>query len=370
MKKRWIMAFLMAGVICLTACGKEETTAEQNTEQASKDTGEQIAGGETYKQVSYEDLTSTITSLGEYKGLEMERVVEEVTDEDVQKEIRSIQKEYAQAVTVERPAEMGDVTIIDFTGYVDGETSDALQGTEFSLELGSGQFVPGFEEQLVGASAGDTVEVNVTFPEDYYEDMAGKEARFDVYVQEVQGYELPDWGDAFIRENLEYDSEADMEASIRKELEDAAEEEADSNLEYELVLKVLDTSEFQIQDADVEAYIQEMLGEYQTYANMYGVELEEFLKTYLNMTEEQLRETYRETAVFRVKMTLAFHEIASMEKLEVSDEECMEKLESLAEEYGYEDTAAVEAVYSKDMIREQLLQEKAINLIRENAVIS
>lgn len=368
-----MMALLAAAVLSLTACGSKENNTEQNAEQTSEDAVEQESEGTaegTYKQVSYKDLTSTIISLGQYKGLEMERMVEEVTDEDVQKEIKEIQKEYAQAVTVERPAQMGDVTIIDFTGYVDGETSDSLQGTEFSLELGSGQFVPGFEEQLVGASAGDTVEVNVTFPEEYYEDMAGKDARFDVYVQEVQGYELLDWGDEFIRENLEYDSEADMEACIRQELEDAAEEEADSNLEYELMLSVLDASEFQIQDADVEAYIQEMLGEYQIYASMYGVELGEFLQTYLNMTEEQLREAYRETAVFRVKMILALHEIAALENIEVSDEECTEKMENLAAEYGYTDTSAVEAVYSKDMIREQLIQEKAIDLIRENAVVS
>lgn len=376
MKKKYIIALLAASMLSLTACGAKdsaetdntEAAAEQDTETKSEESSEDT-GEAAYVQVTYESLTSTLKSLGEYKGLQASRIVEEVTDENIADEIRAIKKEYGELVDVDRPAKKGDVVLIDYTGYVDGETSDSLQGTEYSLELGSGTFVPGFEDQLVGASADEDLQVSLTFPENYYEDMAGKDVTFDVHVQSVSVYEVEGWGDDFIKENLNYDSEEAMEASIREELEAEAESDADANLEYDLVIALVNASEFEIQDADVEACIEEMLTEYKTYASMYGVELEVFLQNYVGVTEQQLREAYRETADFRVKMMLALHEVASEEGIEISDEDCEAKLGELAEQYGYESAADVEAVYSKDMVRSQMLQERAINVIRENAEI-
>lgn len=375
MKRKYIIILLAGAMLSLTACGAKDSAGTDNTAAAEQDTeagGEEApedAEEETYTQVTYESLTSTIKSLGEYKGLQAVRTVEEVTDEDVADEIRAIKKEYGELVETERPAERGDVVLIDYTGYVDGETSDSLQGTEFSLELGSGTFVPGFEDQLIGVSADEDRQLNLTFPEDYYEDMAGKDVTFDVHVQSVSSYKVDGWGDDFIKENLNYDSEEAMEASIRDELEAEAESDADANLEYDLIVALINASEFEVQEADVEACTEEMLTEYKTYASMYGVELEVFLQNYVGMTEQQLREAYRETADFRVKMMLALHEVAAREGIEVSDEDCDEKLSELAEQYGYDNAAAVEAVYSKDMVRSQMLQERAINLIRENAEI-
>jgi len=380
MKKKYAVVLLMAAALVLTACGEKDTKEAESTakETAEKADAEEPAEEESaeevadelldYDPVLYEDLTSTIVTLGDYKGLTAVKTVKEVTDADVQKEVREVKKSYGELVDVDR-AEEGDVVTIDFTGYVDGETSDNLQGTEYALELGSGSFVPGFEEQLIGAAADEDREVNVTFPEDYYEDMAGKDARFDVHVHGVQRYEVEGWSDDFVKENMGYESIADMENTIRQELETTAEEEADANLEYDLVSALLAAGEYDVQDADVEAYIEEMLSEYKTYAAAANMELEAFLQAYVGVTEAQLRELFRETAIFRVQMTLTFHEIAKLEGLEVSDEEYEEQLNSLAEQYGYEDGAAVEAVYSPDMIREQLIQEKAIALIRENAVV-
>lgn len=375
MKRKYFIILLAGAMLSLTACGAKDSAGTDNTAAAEQDTeagGEEApedAEEETYTQVTYESLTSTIKSLGEYKGLQAVRTVEEVTDEDVADEIRAIKKEYGELVETERPAERGDVVLIDYTGYVDDETSDSLQGTEFSLELGSGTFVPGFEDKLIGVSADEDRQLNLTFPEDYYEDMAGKDVTFDVHVQSVSSYEVDGWGDDFIKENLNYDSEEAMEASIRDELEAEAESDADANLEYDLIVALINASEFEVQEADVEACTEEMLTEYKTYASMYGVELEVFLQNYVGVTEQQLREAYRETADFRVKMMLALHEVAAREGIEVSDEDCDEKLSELAEQYGYDSAAAVEAVYSKDMVRSQMLQERAINLIRENAEI-
>lgn len=385
MKKKYTAALLAAVMLTMTACGGQNTTDTTGTDNAGEETTEtdETAGdtageeetGETvdellnYDPVLYGDLTSTLVSLGEYKGITAVRNVAEVMDADVQKEIRTVKASYGELVDVDREAELGDVVLIDFTGYVDGETSDNLQGTEYSLELGSGDFIPGFEDQLVGVKAGEDRELNLTFPEDYYEDMAGKDVTFDVHVHQVQAYEVEGWGDDFVKENLEYESVADMEAAIRQDLEAQAEEDADANVEYDLISSLLDSSEYEVQETDVEAYIDEMMSEYQSYASAMGTDLNTFLQSYLGVTEEQLREIFRETAVFRVKMTLTFHDIAELEGIEISDEEYQEQVNALAEQYGYEDTAAVEAVYSPEMIREQMIQEKVIDLIVDNAVI-
>lgn len=369
MKKKYMMILLAAAMLSVTACGsKEAEDTAENTEETEAAEGE--AALPTYDPVLYEDLTSKIISMGEYKGLETVRTIEEVTDEDVQEEADSSKKEYSELLTVDREAQMGDVLIIDFTGYVDGETSDELSGTEYSLELGSGAFVPGFEEQLVGAKANEDVEVNVTFPEEYYEEMAGKDARFEVHVQTVQAYDKDAWDDAFIKENFGYENEEEMLAAIRLSMEADAEEEADENAEYELVEALLASCEFDMQEADIDLYTDQMLSEYETYAAMYGTDLTTFLENYMGTTEEKLREMFHDTAAFRVQMTLVFHEIAEQEGLEVSEEEYQEMLNSLAENYGYEDPADVEAVYSREMIEEQLIQEKAIETIWGYAVIS
>ncbi len=375
MKKKCIVSVLMGLVLSVSGCGgdkvqESETRTEEGTDVTDGDSeegGETEAEASVNQQVTYADLKSSVTSLGEYKGLTAERVVAEVTDEDVEDEIWSVQKSYANLQDVDRGAQMRDVTVIDYTGYVDGETSDSLKGEGYELELGSGAFVPGFEDQLIGVKAGEDREVVLTFPEDYYEDMAGKEARFEVHVQKVQEYVMEkEWNDAFIKENLEYEDEADMRAKIREEFQKNAEEDADANMEYELMQQVIGSSTYEIQETDVKAYTDEMMQEYQIYAAMYGLGLEDYLAQQ-GTTEENVRMMYRETAEFRVKLILTLHEIAKAEQITASEEECQSTLEELAVQYGYEDTKEVEAVYGRDMVQEQLVQEKVLDFIRENA---
>jgi trigger factor len=160
-----------------------------------------------------------------------------------------------------------------------------------------------------------------------------------------------------------------MEASIRENLEAQAESDAESNLEYDLISLFLDGCEFDLKDSDVELYIDEMMSEYETYASYYGMELDDFLSSYVGTTESELREMMRETAEFRVKMTLAFHEIAEQEGITITDEEYQEELSNLAEEYSYESAQAVEDAYSSEMVHEQMTQEKVIDLIVENAIV-
>lgn len=364
MKKRYLTVLLAVMMLTLTACGEKEAENTESVESTTENTAT-----EEYDPVVYEDLTSKLISLGEYKGLKGTLADVEITDADVQAEIELLKKDYAELADVDRAAELGDVTVIDFTGYVDGETSDSMQGTEHPLELGSGSFIPGFEDQLVGAKAGDDVEVNVTFPENYTAELAGKDALFEVHVHKVQAYDVAGVDEAAIKEGLGYDADADLLAEMRAEMETYMQSEAVANLQYELVQSVLDQCEFEIQESDVEAYFEEMLVEYKAYAAAQNMELDEFLPAYVGVTREQLFDMYRETCEFRVKMTLAFHEIANLEKLEVTDEEYEDKLVEVAAQYGILDTSMVEETYSPQMIREQLIQDKAITLIMDSAVV-
>ena len=369
MKKRYIIALLAAATLSLTACGSSEEKETKAAEETTESTEETAAAEvEFYDSVSFDALTSTIVSLGEYKGIEMKMVVQEITDVEVQTEIDEIKRSYATLEDVDRTAEPGDVAVIDFTGYVDGETSDGMQGTEYSLELGSGSFIPGFEDQLVGAAADTDVDVNVTFPEDYYEeDLAGKDVLFEVHVHKVQAYVNNDWNDEFIKTNLGQENEEALRAAVRSDLEATAEELAESNLEYDLIVSLIQSSEFVVEDADVVACTNEMLNQYISMAAQYGMELDAMLE-YMGTTEDEIREMYEETARFRVQMMLALQKIAEEEGLEATEEDCASYKEELAAQYGYE-VAEIEAVYSEDMIKEQLIQEKAISLIREHAEV-
>lgn len=368
MKRRCFAALLVILMLGVTACGEKEAgDTEQKTEEtadAAEEKGEQESISQ--EQVAYSDLVSTVTKLGTYRGIPMNRVVEEVTDEDVEDEVWSVQKLYAELQDVDREAQLRDVTVIDYTGYVDGETSDSLQGEAYALELGSGSFVPGFEDQLIGAKAGEDREVVLTFPEDYYEEMAGKEARFDVHVQKVQEYVLTNWNDEFIKESLDYENEEDLRNSIRAELEKTAEEDADANAEYDLMMQIIGDSEYDLQEADVEAYTDEMIREYQMYAAMMGMDLESYLQQN-ETTEEDVRKMYRETAEFRVKLILTLHEIAKAEGITVSEEDYQSTLEELSAQYGDGGTEEVEALYGQEMLQDQLIQEKVLDFIRENA---
>ena len=226
MKKKVILAMCIAAALALAGCGNKNETAKTDDGQ------EEAEATVSYEPVLYEDLSSKLISLGQYKGLEVSRDTAEVTDEDVAKEVWDNEKQYLELKDVDRPAEEGDVLTIDFTGYVDGESSDNLKGTDTQLELGSGTFIPGFEDQLIGVNAEDDVEVNVVFPDEYYEEVAGKEARFEVHVSKVQAYDTSVWNDEYVKQNTDYKSQEDMENSIRNDLESTAQSDATSNWEF------------------------------------------------------------------------------------------------------------------------------------------
>ena len=335
-----LLILLASMTLTMAGCGssKQADTAEKQEESTTVEDSESAV---TYEPVLYEDLSSKLISLGQYKGLEVSRDTAEVTDEDVAKEVWDNEKQYLELKDVDRPAEEGDVLTIDFTGYVD---------------------------QLIGVNAEDDVEVNVVFPDEYYEEVAGKEARFEVHVSKVQAYDTSVWNDEYVKQNTDYESQEDMENSIRNDLESTAQSDATSNWEYDLIQEVLNGSEFQIEESDKDLYVDQMMSEYESYAAAANMELDDYLSTYLGTTEAQLREFFRTTAEFRVKMTLVFHEIAQQEGITVSDQEYEDRLNELAKQYNYENTDDIVSLYSEEMIREEIVQEKVISLIEENAV--
>ena len=313
--------------------------------------------------------TKPEVKLGDYKGIEVEKIDHTVTDEDVDKDIEATQKKNARLITVDdRAIENGDIAVIDFEGFVDDVAFEGGKGEDYELEIGSGTFIPGFEDQLIGVNAEDDVEVNVVFPDEYYEEVAGKEARFEVHVSKVQAYDTSVWNDEYVKQNTDYESQEDMENSIRNDLESTAQSDATSNWEYDLIQEVLNGSEFQIEESDKDLYVDQMMSEYESYAAAANMELDDYLSTYLGTTEAQLREFFRTTAEFRVKMTLVFHEIAQQEGITVSDQEYEDRLNELAKQYNYENTDDIVSLYSEEMIREEIVQEKVISLIEENAV--
>ena len=291
MKKKVILAMCIAAALALAGCGNKNEAAKTDDGQ------EEAEATVNYEPVLYEDLSSKLISLGQYKGLEVSRDTAEVTDEDVAKEVWDNEKQYLD-----------------------------LKGTDTQLELGSGTFIPGFEDQLIGVNAEDDVEVNVVFPDEYYEEVAGKEARFEVHVSKVQAYDTSVWNDEYVKQNTDYKSQEDMENSIRNDLESTAQSDATSNWEYDLIQEVLNGSEFQIEESDKDLYVDQMMSEYESYAAAANMELDDYLSTYLGTTEAQLREFFRTTAEFRVKMTLVFHEIAQQEGITVSDQEYEDRL--------------------------------------------
>lgn len=361
-----LFAAMMLG---LTACGnKGQEAADSTAAEETEQTEESTDGFADI--VTYETLTSKLITLGEYKGLQVPFEPREITDEDIQDAILFKLEDFAESGIADRPAQIGDTTVIDFTGYVDGEAFEGGQGSEYPLELGSGSFIPGFEDQLVGVSAGEEVDVNVSFPDPYLNnpDLAGQPALFKVYVHEVQEKIYPELTDEFVKENFNFENEEAWRESVKTDLQQDAESEAEQNYQYELVRALVENCEFDIQEADVKAYTDEMLNEYVSYAAQYGMSLEEFLSSYVGMDEAALRDVYKETAAFRIQMMLVFRAIADAEGIEVSEEECKGLAQEIADQYGYEDVSAVEDIYPSEAFRDQLIQQKALEFLVENAV--
>ncbi|MCA0147401.1 MULTISPECIES: trigger factor [Rossellomorea] len=307
--------------------------------------------------------------LGEYKGLEVEKMETEVTAEDVEAELTSLQEKQAElAVKEDGKAEEGDTVTMDFEGFVDGEAFEGGQAENYSLELGSGQFIPGFEEQLVGVAAGEEKEVEVNFPEEYHAaELAGKPATFKVKVHEIKAKELPALDDEFAKDaDEEVETLAELKEKIEKRLQESKKNEAETAVRETLVNKASDNAEVEIPEVMVTAEVDRMMQEFGQRLQMQGMNLDLYFQ-FSGQTEEDLRSQMTEDAGKRVRTNLTLEAIAAAENLEVTDEEAEEEVNKMAEQYNMSADNIKQALGGLDTLKADLKVRKAVEFLVENS---
>ena len=305
--------------------------------------------------------------LGEYKNLEVEKQNREVSDEEVQKALEGLQNQHAELVVSEDAAKEGDTVVIDFEGFKDGVAFDGGKGENYPLELGSGSFIPGFEDQLVGAKAGDDVEVKVTFPENYQaEDLAGQDAIFNVHVHEVKAKELPELDDEFAKDvDDEVESLDELKAKIRKDLEEKREEEANNNIRNLSLEQAVNNAEMEIPQAMIDEEINRSMEQFMQQMQNNGISKEMYFQL-TGTTEEDLRNQFATDASQRVSADLVLNAIVDAENIEVSEEDMNEEVASLAKQYNM-DEEQVRSVLSEDMLKHDIQIKRAMDMITETA---
>ena len=309
-----------------------------------------------------------VATLGQYKGIEAPKAAVTVTDEEVDEDIKQLARRNSSISTVERAAKDGDTVIIDFDGYMDGVAFDGGKGENYTLRLGSGTFIPGFEEQVVGMAAGDEKDVEVTFPADYgTQELAGKPATFKVKVHEVKETLVPELDDEFAKDVSETaETLEDLKKERREKLEKDKSDEAEHNFKNEVVKKAMDNLEVVIPDAMVEAQLDDMMNQYAMNMQSSGFTLEQYAQM-MGTTIQGLREQSREGAVQQIRNTLLLEKVAEEENIQVSDEELEEEYQTMAKEYDMDVEKVKEYLPLEDLRKEKQLQ-KAMDLIVDNAV--
>ena len=303
--------------------------------------------------------------LGEYKGLTAEKEEIKVSADDVKERLNEMAERNARLVSVDRKAKKGDIAVIDFEGFDNGEAFEGGKGENYELELGSGSFVPGFEDQVIGMKAGEEKDLDITFPEDYHKDLAGKKVVFHVKAKEIKCKELPKLDDDFAKDVSEYDTLKELKDSIKREITEQREQSAKYAVENELMEKVAANIECDIPDALIDEQCARFLEEFKQRLQSQGIPYDQYCKM-TGMDEAKFMEDGREPAVRQVKMDLAIAAIIKAENLDVTDEEIEEKYKSMAEQYGME-LDMLKKYLDAPTVRNQLLNEKAIAVVVDSA---
>ena len=307
--------------------------------------------------------------VGNYTGLKATKKVNTVDDADVEAELVRMQNRNGRIITREGKAENGDTVDMDFEGFVDGVAFEGGKAEHYSLVLGSGSFIPGFEDQLIGHEAGEEFDVNVTFPEEYQaKELAGKPAVFKIKLHEVKTKELPALDDEFAKDVSEYDTLDELKASIRKGMEEQNEKQAALAVENDLVDQVIATIEGDIPEAMYEARMDEAVRDFEYRLAQQGLKLDMYLQ-YMGQTMESFRASFREQAEKQVKIRLALEAVAAAEQIVASDEELEAELQRVADNYKME-LAKVKELVNADEVKKDLAVNKAIDFIRDHAEIT
>ncbi len=308
-------------------------------------------------------------TVGEYKGIEIEGENAEVTDEDVENELKSMQERNARLITVEdRAAQDGDIAVIDFEGFCDGKAFEGGKAEKYDLTLGQGSFIPGFEEQIVGHNAGDEFDINVTFPEDYQAaELAGKDTVFKIKLHEIKNKELPELDDEFAKDVSEFDTLEEYKQDLRNKLLEDAKKKAEINNENKIIAKVIDSVEGEIPEAMFKHKIAEIAREFEYHLHSQGLDTKTYLQ-YTGMDEEAFNNTFRPQAERQVKLRLALEKIAKLENLVALEEDIKNEYSKISDQYKME-VEKIKSLIPEAELAKDILVEKAIDLVKKSAVI-
>ena len=308
--------------------------------------------------------------LGEYKGIKIEKKEYPVTDEDVENSIKAMAENNARIITCDddKIIEKGDTTVIDFEGFVDGEAFDGGKGENYSLEIGSNTFIPGFEDQLIGLKKGEETEVNVSFPANYFsKELAGKPAVFKVKVNEIKTKEYPEMDDEFAKDVSEFDTLKELKDDTRTHLEEENNKKAKYEMEEEAISEVIDNAKVEVPKAMLEAEIDGYVHDMEHRLEHQGLSLDMYMQM-MNIDILAVRDQYRDKAEHNILTRLVLEEIFKKENIEITDEDINKKLSDVAKEYGRdaEEFVAKATEQVKDFAREELKYDLAVKFIMDN----
>ena len=310
-------------------------------------------------------------TLGEYKGLEVDKVSTRVTQKEVDAKVQEEAEKNARTITVEdRPVQDGDDVILDFEGFVDGEAFEGGKGENYPLTIGSGAFIPGFEEQLVGAEAEKEVEVNVTFPEDYHaENLKGKAAVFKCTVHEIKAKELPEIDDEFAAEVSEFDTLEEYKADVKAKIKEQKAAEGKAKKEDQVVEKAIANATMEIPEAMITTQARQMADDFAQRIQSQGLTMEQYFQ-FTGMTAEKMMEELRPQALKRIQTRLVLEAVAKAENIEISDERLDEELAKMAEAYKMEVDKLKEFMgeNEKKQMKDDMAVQEAVTFLAENAV--
>lgn len=328
-----------------------------------------------FKEVGKDGLTFSLKAtvkpeveIGDYKSLELKKPIAEVTDEDVAAELATQQERGARFVEVDREAKLDDLTVIDFEGFVDDVAFEGGKGEGYELTLGSGQFIPGFEDQIVGHKIGEEFDVNVKFPEDYVEELAAKDAVFKVKLNAIKEKQLPELDDDFAMDVSEYDTLDEYKEHIKEDLAKTKEDAANAEVDSQIFEKLAGLLKAEIPEVMFEHEVDNAVQDFGYQIQSQGLDLPTYL-AYTGMTEETLRDSFRERAENQVKVRLALEKIAELEKFDITDEDVDAQYNKLAEQYEM-DVETIKSILPAEDIKKDVSTTKALDIVKETATIT
>ena len=304
-----------------------------------------------------------------YKGIEVEKFSSDVTEEDLEKELEEVRVRNSRLVTVEdKPAKIGDVVVIDFEGFINGEPFEGGKAENFSLELGKNQFIKGFEEQIVGHNTNEEFEINVKFPEDYHhKDYAGKDAVFKIKLHEIKERELPDLDDEFVKDISEFDTLNEYKEDLKKNLKKKKEEQNEADRDNKISEKLAELVEADIPEAMINRRIEELVKDFSYRLQAQGINMGDYNKI-TGSNPEKIKEQFRPQAETQVKLNLALKKIAEMENISLNEEEIEKEYKKIADNYKME-PEKIKAIVPKKEIEKDLKSQKAMEIVKNNLAI-